>query len=103
MANFTHKLELITIMNGYNVKTLTQFIIERQADFPYATGEFTRLLYQVGVAAKLVNKKVNKAGLVDVLGEAGNINVQGEEQKKLDLLANWQFVQALKNSRSAAV
>ncbi|HQG73476.1 MAG TPA: class 1 fructose-bisphosphatase, partial [Tenuifilum sp.] len=99
MANFTHKLELITIMHGYNVKTLTQFIIERQADFPYATGEFTRLLYHVGVAAKLVNKKVNKAGLVDVLGEAGNINVQGEEQKKLDLLANWQFVQALKNSR----
>lgn len=99
MANFTHKLELITIMHGYNVKTLTQFIIERQADFPYATGEFTRLLYHVGVAAKLVNKKVNKAGLVDVLGEAGNINVQGEEQKKLDLLANWQFIQALKNSR----
>ncbi|HNT41624.1 MAG TPA: class 1 fructose-bisphosphatase, partial [Tenuifilaceae bacterium] len=86
-------------MNGYNVKTLTQFIIERQADFPYATGEFTRLLYQVGVAAKLVNKKVNKAGLVDVLGEAGNINVQGEEQKKLDLFANWQFIQALRNSR----
>ncbi|MDI3526273.1 MAG: fructose,6-bisphosphatase [Tenuifilum sp.] len=86
-------------MFGYNVKTLTQFIIERQADFPYATGEFTRLLYHVGVAAKLVNKKVNKAGLVDILGEAGNINVQGEEQKKLDLLANWQFVQALKNSR----
>jgi fructose-1,6-bisphosphatase I len=86
-------------MNGYNVKTLTQFIIERQADFPYATGEFTRLLYQVGVAAKLVNKKVNKAGLVDVLGEVGSINVQGEEQKKLDLFANWQFIQALKNSR----
>lgn len=86
-------------MQGYNVKTLTQFIIERQADFPYATGEFTRLLYHVGVAAKLVNKKVNKAGLVDILGEAGNVNVQGENQKKLDVLANWQFVQALKNSR----
>ncbi|HBI80919.1 MAG TPA: class 1 fructose-bisphosphatase [Bacteroidales bacterium] len=86
-------------MHSYNVKTLTQFIIERQADFPYATGEFTRLLYHVGVAAKLVNKKVNKAGLVDILGEVGNINVQGEEQKKLDLFANWQFIQALKNSR----
>jgi len=90
-------------MNGYNVKTLTQFIIERQADFPYATGEFTRLLYQVGVAAKLVNKKVNKAGLVDVLGEAGNINVQGEEQKKLDLFANWQFIQALRNRECCGI
>jgi fructose-1,6-bisphosphatase I len=86
-------------MQGYRIKTLTQFIIERQADFPYATGEFTRLLYHVGVAAKLINKKVNKAGLVDILGEAGDINVQGEEQKKLDLFSNWQLIQALKNSR----
>lgn len=86
-------------MQGYRIKTLTQFIIERQADFPYATGEFTRLLYHVGVAAKLINKKVNKAGLVDILGEAGEINVQGEEQKKLDLFSNWQLIQALKNSR----
>ena len=65
-------------MQGYNVKTLTQFLIERQADIPYATGEFTRLIYHVGVAAKLINKKINKAGLVDILGEAGNVNVQGE-------------------------
>jgi len=85
-------------MEGYKIKTLTQFIIERQADIPYATGEFTRLLYHVGVAAKVINKKVNKAGLVDILGTAGDINVQGEEQKKLDLFANWQLVQALKNS-----
>lgn len=85
-------------MQGYTIKTLTQFITEQQAGIPYATGEFTRLLYQIGVAAKFVNKKVNKAGLVDILGEAGNVNVQGEDQKKLDLLANWQFTQALRNS-----
>jgi fructose-1,6-bisphosphatase I len=85
-------------MEGYKIKTLTQFIIERQADIPYATGEFTRLLYHVGVAAKIINKKVNKAGLVDILGAAGEINVQGEEQKKLDLFANWNFIQALQNS-----
>jgi len=85
-------------MEGYKIKTLTQFIIERQADIPYATGEFTRLLYHVGVAAKVINKKVNKAGLVDILGAAGDINVQGEEQKKLDLFSNWQLLQALKNS-----
>jgi len=85
-------------MEGYKIKTLTQFIIERQADIPYATGEFTRLLYHIGVAAKVINKKVNKAGLVDILGAAGDINVQGEEQKKLDLFANWQLLQALMNS-----
>ena len=56
-------------MEGYKIKTLTQFIIERQADIPYATGEFTRLLYHIGVAAKIINKKVNKAGLVDILGK----------------------------------
>lgn len=86
-------------MEGYKIKTLTQFLIERQADIPYATGEFTRLLYHVGVAAKVINKKVNKAGLVDILGAAGDINVQGEEQKKLDLYANWNLIQALQNSR----
>ena len=52
----------------------------------------------VGVAAKIVNKKVNKAGLVDILGEAGDINVQGEEQKKLDVFANDQFIAALRSS-----
>lgn len=85
-------------MKGYTIKTLTQFIIERQADFPYATGEFSRLLYHMGIAAKVVNKKVNKAGLVDILGLAGEVNVQGEEQKKLDVFANWRFIQSIKSS-----
>ncbi len=85
-------------MEGYTIKTLTQFIIERQADFPYATGEFTRLLYHMGIAAKVVHKKINKAGLVDILGLAGDVNVQGEDQKKLDVFANWRFIQSLKSS-----
>lgn len=85
-------------MKGYKIKTLTEFIIERQADFPYAKGELTRLLYHTGLAAKIVNKKVNKAGLVDILGEAGDINVQGEEQKKLDVFANDQFIATLRSS-----
>jgi fructose-1,6-bisphosphatase I len=85
-------------MKGYTIKTLTQFIIERQADFPYATGEFSRLLYHIGIAAKVVNKKVNKAGLVDILGLAGDVNVQGEEQKILDVFANWRFIQSIKSS-----
>jgi fructose-1,6-bisphosphatase I len=76
-------------------KTLGQFIIEKQADFPYAKGELSRLLRDIGIAAKIVNREVNKAGLVDILGEAGTTNIQGEDQKKLDVFANEQFIAAL--------
>lgn len=77
------------------VITLGQFIIERQTDFPYAKGELSRLLRDIGIAAKIVNREVNKAGLVDILGDAGSDNVQGETQKKLDVYANEQFIAAL--------
>ncbi len=77
------------------VTTLGQFIIERQADFPFAKGELSRLLRDIGIAAKIVNREVNKAGLVDILGDQGTVNVQGEHQKKLDVFANEQFISAL--------
>jgi fructose-1,6-bisphosphatase I len=77
------------------VKTLVEFIIERQADFPYATGELTRLLSDLSIAAKVVNREVNKAGLVDILGAQGSENIQGEQQQKLDVYANTQFIDAL--------
>jgi fructose-1,6-bisphosphatase I len=77
------------------VVTLGQFIIERQSDFPYAKGELSRLLRDIGIAAKIVNREVNKAGLADILGEYGTINVQGESVKKLDVFANEQFIAAL--------
>lgn len=77
------------------IKTLGQFIIEKQADFPYAKGELSRLLRDIGIAAKIVNREVNKAGLVDILGDAGTVNIQGEGQKKLDVFANVQFISAL--------
>jgi fructose-1,6-bisphosphatase I len=85
-------------MQGYRITTLNEFIIRRQANIPYAKGELSRLLHHIGIAAKVVNKKVNKAGLVDVLGEAGNINVQGESQQKLDVFADMQFTAALRYS-----
>ena len=81
------------MMSG--IKTLGQFIIEKQADFPYAKGELSRLLRDIGIAAKIVNREVNKAGLVDILGDADTINIQGEGQKKLDVYANEQFISAL--------
>jgi len=75
--------------------TLNEFIIERQADFPYAKGELTRLLSHIGIAAKVVNRAVNKAGLVDILGEIQEFNSTGEQQKKLDVFANEKFINAL--------
>jgi len=75
--------------------TLGQFIIERQSDFPYAKGELSRLLRDIGIAAKVVNREVNKAGLVDILGEHGTTNIQGEQVKNLDIYANEQFIAAL--------
>jgi fructose-1,6-bisphosphatase I len=78
------------------VKTLGQFIIEKQDDFPYAKGELSRLLRDIGIASKIVNREVNKAGLVEILGETGEVNIQGEKVKKLDVFANEQFIAALK-------
>jgi fructose-1,6-bisphosphatase I len=78
------------------VKTLGQFIIEKQNDFPFAKGELSRLLRDIGIAAKIVNRDVSKAGLGEILGETGEINVQGEKVKKLDIFANEQFIAALK-------
>lgn len=77
------------------VKTLGQFIIEKQADFPYSKGELSRLLRDIGIAAKICNREVSKAGLADILGDTGESNVQGEQVKKLDVFANEQFIAAL--------
>jgi len=81
-----------------SLKTLGQFIIEKQADFPYAKGELSRLLRDIGIAAKIVNREINKAGLIDdILGRTGDTNVFGESQKKLDVYADEQFIAALKS------
>ncbi|HXP48525.1 MAG TPA: class 1 fructose-bisphosphatase [Bacteroidia bacterium] len=77
------------------VKTLGEFIVEKQADFQYSKGELTRLLSDIGIAAKIVHREVNKAGIADILGETGEVNVQGENVKKLDVYANNQFIAAL--------
>jgi fructose-1,6-bisphosphatase I len=77
-------------------KTLEQFIIERQSDAPGSKGQFSRLLRDLAVAAKIVDRDVRKAGLIDILGETGVVNVQDEEQKKLDLVAHEEFVRALR-------
>lgn len=77
--------------------TLGEFIIENQSAFPYSTGELSKLLNGIRLAAKMVNHEVNKAGLVDIIGGAGEVNVQGETQQKLDVFANETFIQAIIN------
>lgn len=78
------------------VTTLGEYIISRQSDFPYASGELSGLLSAIRLAAKVVNREVNKAGLAnDILGATSNENVQGEVQQKLDVYANDQFIACL--------
>jgi fructose-1,6-bisphosphatase I len=84
------------------VLTLDEFTIQQFRNIPNATGELSSLLRDIGLAAKRVNVEVNKAGLVDILGDAGTINVQGEEVKKLDVFANDQFTGVLRHGISCA-
>ena len=85
-----------------NILTLDEFTIQQLRDFPQATGELSSLLRDIGLAAKRVNVEVNKAGLVDILGDYGTTNIQGEEVKKLDIYANNQFMGVLKHGISCA-
>ena len=76
--------------------TLSEFVMDRQSDFPYASGDLTRLLSDIGIAGKIINHKVNKAGLQDILGSAANINVQGETQMKLDVFSDETLLNAMR-------
>lgn len=84
------------------VLTLDEFTIQQLRNFPQATGELSSLLRDIGLAAKRVNVEVNKAGLVDILGDHGSVNVQGEDVKKLDVFANNQFTGVLHHGISCA-
>lgn len=78
-------------------QTLGEFIIENQTSFKYSSGELSRLINSIRLAAKVINYEVNKAGLVDILGNFGDTNAQGESQQKLDVYANEKFIQMLTN------
>ncbi|MEN9347844.1 MAG: hypothetical protein RLZZ77_1355 [Bacteroidota bacterium] len=82
---------------GYlrSMVTLSEFIMERQADFPYASGDLSRLLADIGIASKIINHKVNKAGLQDILGAVGTTNIQGETQMKLDVYSDQALFNAI--------
>ena len=78
-------------------QTLGEFVIEKQEEFKYSSGELSRIINSIRLAAKVVNYKVNKAGLVDIIGAAGEQNIQEEDQQKLDVFANEVFIQNLIN------
>ena len=82
---------------SHKIQTLGEFIIENQNSFKYSSGELSRLINSIRLAAKVVNYEVNKAGLVDILGNSGKVNTQGESQQKLDVYANEKFIQMLTN------
>jgi len=82
-----------------HITTLSDFIIDRQAEFPGATGELTRILNDIAIASKIVSRDVRRAGLVDhILGAQGEVNIQGEEQQKLDVVADNQFIKVFESS-----
>jgi len=84
--------------------TLTQFIIEEQRNYQSATGEFTGLLNDIATACKKIAALTSKGDLIGILGAAGSENVQGEEQKKMDIITNDVFIEALeKNGHVAAL
>lgn len=89
-------------MVNRNVLTLDEFTIREMRAFPKATGELAGLLRDIGLAAKRINVDVNKAGLVDILGNTGTMNVQGEEVKKLDEFANNELTGVLRHGISCA-
>ncbi len=75
--------------------TLDRFIKIKQEDFPFASGELSQLLRDIALASKIVNRETNRAGLANIGGAFGQTNIQGEEQQKLDVIANIRFMRAL--------
>lgn len=77
--------------------TMGEFLVETQKAFPQANGGLTQVLSSIRLAAKVVHRTINKAGLVDILGDAGSENVQGEHQMKMDIYANDTFLKSFKS------
>jgi fructose-1,6-bisphosphatase I len=83
-------------MFSRDIITVNEFIQQKERDFPFAKGDLSSLLTDIVIASKIVHRDVNRAGLTNILGDFGAVNVQGESQKKLDVFANEQFISALR-------
>src|SRR5204862_2492337 len=89
--------------NGSEVITIERFIMEQERLYPEATGELSNLLYDLCLAAKIISRNVRRAGLSDILGAAGAVNVSGELQQKLDLFANETVRNSVQNTGRVCV
>ena len=96
MSHPTHTGSGDRLPHTESLVTLEQFIIDRQQQFDHSTGAFSRLLRDLSVAAKIISSNIRRAGILDVLGETGVVNVQDEKQKKLDQIADRELVRALR-------
>jgi fructose-1,6-bisphosphatase I len=102
LSLFTSLSYFCTMNPNRHLMTLDEFTIHQTRQFSNATGELSTLLRDIGLACKFINKQVNKAGLVDILGAQGSVNVQGEEQMKLDVFADEVLINVLRNSSDCA-
>lgn len=91
-----------TVMERKKLLTLDEFTIQQLRLFLNATGQLSSLLRDIGLAAKRINAEINKAGLLDIFGTTGDINKHGEEVKKLDVFANDELTNVLRNGISCA-
>lgn len=92
----TNSTSIETSRIAHSIGTaLDRFIKNNQSQFPYASGELSQLLRDIALASKVVNREVNKAGLIDIMGAMGSVNTAGDQQQKLDVLANIRFTRAL--------
>lgn len=96
-------MSLIDKNDPRRIVTIDRHIVDMQAHFPEATGELSNLLYDVALTAKLIDREVSKAGLVDILGFTGQVNIQGEEVQKLDEYAHDRFVRSFDHSGQLCV
>jgi len=87
----------------HTILTVQQHILQEQKRFPGASGEFSWLLSGITLATKMIQAKVRRAGLTDLLGDASNINVQGEVQQKLDVYANEVLIHNLRVRESIGI
>jgi fructose-1,6-bisphosphatase I len=86
-----------------SVTTIERFILDQEERYPEATGELSNLLYDIALASKIIAAAIRRAGLVNILGAQGATNVQGEEQQKLDVLANETIINCLKHTGRVCV
>jgi fructose-1,6-bisphosphatase I len=91
------------VLGTPSVTTIERFILNQEHQYPEATGEFSNLLYDIALAAKIIGANIRRAGLVNILGTAGRHNVQGEEQQKLDVFANEAVKACLSHTGRVAV